>query len=46
MIALARVLSELQIYPLEAFKEAVSARQEFAQDNLEAIEAGEGMELG
>ena len=46
IIALARVLRELQIFPLEAFKEAVSARQEFAQDNLAAIEAGEGMELG
>jgi len=39
MIALARLIKELQIYPLEAFKEAVSARAEFAKENLAAIEA-------
>lgn len=44
MIALARVLNKIQIYPLEAFKEAVSARSEFAEDNLAAIEAGEKLE--
>jgi pyruvate/2-oxoacid:ferredoxin oxidoreductase beta subunit/Pyruvate/2-oxoacid:ferredoxin oxidoreductase gamma subunit len=41
MIALARLLHEIKIYPLEAFKEAVSVRSEFAEDNLAAIEAGE-----
>jgi Pyruvate/2-oxoacid:ferredoxin oxidoreductase gamma subunit len=46
VIALARVLSELKIFPPEAFKEAVSARAEFAEDNLAAIEAGEELELG
>ena len=44
IIALARVLHEMHIYPLEAFKEAVSGRAEFAEDNLAAIEAGERLE--
>jgi 2-oxoglutarate ferredoxin oxidoreductase subunit beta len=44
MIALAKVLHEMQIYPLEAFREAVSARAEFAEDNLAAIEVGEKLE--
>lgn len=43
LITLARVIKEMQIYPLEAFKEAVSARAEFAEDNLAAIEAGESL---
>jgi hypothetical protein len=43
IIALARLLVEREIYPLLAFKEAVSARAEFAEDNLAAIEAGEKM---
>ena len=41
IIALAKVLHDTGIYPLEAFKEAVSARSEFAEENLRAIEAGE-----
>lgn len=41
VIALARMLHEMHIYPMEAFKEAVSVRPEFAEDNLAAIEAGE-----
>jgi len=44
MIALANVLKEMHIYPLEAFKEAVSERSEFAEENLAAIEAGERLE--
>jgi len=40
MIALAKLLIEVQVYPLEAIKEAVSARSEFAEDNLVAIEVG------
>ena len=44
MIALAKALCELQIYPLEAFKEAVFVRSEFAEDNLAAVEAGEKLE--
>ena len=40
IIALARLLWERQTYPLEAFKEAVSARKEFAEDNMAAIEEG------
>jgi 2-oxoglutarate ferredoxin oxidoreductase subunit beta len=43
IIGLARLLKELQIYPMEAFKEAVAGRPEFAQENLKAVEAGEGM---
>jgi 2-oxoglutarate/2-oxoacid ferredoxin oxidoreductase subunit beta len=41
IIALAKVLHDTQIYPLEAFKEAVSARSEYAEWNLRAIEEGE-----
>lgn len=41
IIALAKVLHDTKIYPLEAFKEAVSARSEFAEGNMRAIEAGE-----
>jgi len=40
IIALTRMLIELDIYPLEAFKEAVSVRAEFAEENLRAIEVG------
>ena len=41
IIALTRLLDEMQIFPMEALKEAVSGRAEFAEDNLAAIEAGE-----
>ncbi len=41
IITLAKLLCETKIFPLEAFKEAVSGRSEFAEDNLAAIEAGE-----
>jgi 2-oxoglutarate ferredoxin oxidoreductase subunit beta len=41
--ALAKVLHDIQIYPMEAFKEAVSGRLEFAEENLRAIEVGEGL---
>ncbi len=40
IVALARMLRELQVYPLEAFKEAVSSRAEFAEENLRAVEVG------
>lgn len=43
MMALAEVLRHSQLYPLEAFREAVSLRPEFAQENLAAIEAAEGL---
>jgi 2-oxoglutarate ferredoxin oxidoreductase subunit beta len=46
IIGLARMLKELQIYPMEAFREAVAARREFAEENLRAVEVGEGMEKG
>jgi len=45
IIALAKVLKEMHIYPLEAFKEAVSGRSEFAEENLAAIEVGKSLEL-
>jgi 2-oxoglutarate/2-oxoacid ferredoxin oxidoreductase subunit beta len=45
MIALAVALRELKIYPLDAFKDALAGRSEFAEDNLAAVEAGEGLEL-
>jgi 2-oxoglutarate ferredoxin oxidoreductase subunit beta len=45
IIGLARLLKELQIYPMEAFKEAVVGRREFAEENLKAVEAGEGMKM-
>jgi len=45
IIALAKLLCEMQIYPLETFKEAVSASSEFAGDNLAAIEVGETLSL-
>ena len=41
IIALAKLLCETSIFPLEAFKEAVSGRSEFAEENMAAIEAGE-----
>ena len=41
VIALAALLCEMKAYPLEAFKDAVTAREEFAEDNLAAVEAGE-----
>jgi 2-oxoglutarate/2-oxoacid ferredoxin oxidoreductase subunit beta len=40
IMALAKALSSMNIYPLEAFKEAVAGRVEFAEDNMAAIEAG------
>jgi hypothetical protein len=41
--ALAKVLNDVEIYPVEAFKEAVSGRSEFSEGNLRAIEVGEGL---
>ena len=40
VMALAAALHRLEIYPLEAFKEALAGRAEFAQENLAAAEAG------
>jgi 2-oxoglutarate ferredoxin oxidoreductase subunit beta len=45
IIGLARLLKELQIYPMEAFREAVAGRPEFAQENLKAVDAGEGLDF-
>jgi 2-oxoglutarate ferredoxin oxidoreductase subunit beta len=41
IVALAKMLKEMDIYPLEALKEAVSGRAEFAEENLRAVEVGE-----
>jgi pyruvate/2-oxoacid:ferredoxin oxidoreductase beta subunit/Pyruvate/2-oxoacid:ferredoxin oxidoreductase gamma subunit len=41
VMALAAMLAKLEIYPLEAFKEAIGTRSEFAADNLAAVEAGQ-----
>lgn len=43
LMALAEVLRDSQFYPLEAFKEALSKRKEFAEQNLAAVEASEGL---
>ena len=43
VMALAAALQKLQMYPLEAFKEAVAIRSEFAAENLVAIKAGIGL---
>jgi Pyruvate/2-oxoacid:ferredoxin oxidoreductase gamma subunit len=43
VIALAKLLNTEQVYPLDAFREAVSARLEFTQENLAAIEAGKNV---
>jgi Pyruvate/2-oxoacid:ferredoxin oxidoreductase gamma subunit len=43
VMALAEVLRHLPIYPLEAFKEAFTLRNDFAQENLEAVEASVGL---
>jgi 2-oxoglutarate ferredoxin oxidoreductase subunit beta len=43
VISLAYLLKDTGTYPLEAFKEAASARAEFAEGNLKAIEFGLGM---
>ncbi|HSB64960.1 MAG TPA: thiamine pyrophosphate-dependent enzyme [Anaerolineales bacterium] len=40
LVALARMLRETEIFPLEALKEAVSGRVEYAEENLKAIEVG------
>lgn len=45
MIALAKVLHEMQIYPLEAFKDVVTTGSKFAENNLAAIETGEKLSL-
>jgi hypothetical protein len=39
MMALARVLRDLKIYPLDALREAIGARAAFAEENLAAVEA-------
>jgi hypothetical protein len=43
IIALAKLLADTQMFPMQAFKEAVSARSEFADWNLRAIEYAEGL---
>ncbi|OGO27002.1 MAG: hypothetical protein A2136_09260 [Chloroflexi bacterium RBG_16_54_11] len=41
IIALANLLRELKVYPVEAFREAVAERSEFAEQSLAAVEEGE-----
>jgi len=45
MVALAMILNGLPLFPLEAFKEAVSVRSEFAEENLAAIAVGEKLSI-
>ena len=45
IMAVAKALSMRDIYPLEAFKESVTVRAEFSEENLEAIEAGVGLKV-
>jgi 2-oxoglutarate ferredoxin oxidoreductase subunit beta len=40
IIGLTKVIEVMKLYPLEAFMETVSARAEFAAENLAAVEAG------
>jgi len=42
-MALAEILRNTNIYPLEAFIEAVSQRDEFSDKNIGAIETGKGL---
>jgi hypothetical protein len=43
IIALVLLLRELEIYPLETFKAAVSLHPEYAEENLAAINAASGI---
>jgi len=43
LMAMAAVLRHSGIYPLEAFKEAVGLNRAFAEENLAAVAAGEGV---
>jgi pyruvate/2-oxoacid:ferredoxin oxidoreductase beta subunit len=45
LAATAAIIRHANLYPLEAFREAISVgqRAEIAQENLRAVEAGEGM---
>ncbi|MBW8011345.1 MAG: hypothetical protein FVQ83_08900 [Chloroflexi bacterium] len=43
VMALAELLRNTNYYPLEAFQAAVSEQKRFAEDNLTAIEASEGL---
>lgn len=46
IMALARLLHDSQIYPLDALREAIGARSEFADANLAAVEAAIGQSAG
>ena len=45
VMALAAVLRKTQSYPLEAFAQAITARRAFAEENLAAIDASQGLNL-
>ncbi len=40
MMALARALQDTNLYPLDAFKDALESRPQFAKENLAAVDAG------
>lgn len=40
MMALARALQDTNLYPLDAFKDALESRPQFAKENLAAVAAG------
>jgi len=42
VMAIARALRETGVYPLEAFKEALALRPQFASENLAAVQAATG----
>ncbi len=46
VIGLSALLHHTDIYPLEAFRQAVAGRAEFAEENLAAISAGEQVSAG
>jgi hypothetical protein len=43
LMAMAAVLRHSGIYPLEAFQEAVALNRAFAEENLAAVAASEGL---
>ncbi|MFO8035941.1 MAG: thiamine pyrophosphate-dependent enzyme [Anaerolineales bacterium] len=45
IMALGAFLRETGLYPLDAFKEAIRLKPRFAEDNLAALDASEGVEV-
>ena len=46
MMALARILDQTGIYPLEALEAAIAMQPRFAEQNLAALEAAQGILIG